>query len=158
MLHHCGVVLSHPVAREQLTRARVLPGRKYSLNLINRLLLLHVGLSKPPKDALLVPLKALRFAIFSSNLYNLLLNRLVFLLADGGPLLSRDPFGFLLDSLLARPDLPLPLLHLLHIPGILLLFCLEELDALLFDCIRVLLPIQTQRLLTVHRLLAEGEH
>ena len=55
VLHHRGVVFSHPVTREQLAGACIYPSRKYSLDLIDGLLLLHVRLTKPPQDALLIP-------------------------------------------------------------------------------------------------------
>ena len=55
VLHHRGVIFSHPVTREQLAGACIYPSRKYSLDLIDGLLLLHVRLTKPPQDALLIP-------------------------------------------------------------------------------------------------------
>ena len=144
VLHHRGVVLSHPVTREQLAGACIYPSRKYSLDLIDRFLLLHVRLTKPPQDALLIPLKLLRFAVFRPNLYNLLLNRFVLLLADGGPLLRRHPIRFFSNPLLAGFNLPLSLLNLFHLAGVLLLLCLEQPDAFLFDCVCVLLTVKTQ--------------
>ena len=118
--------------------------RKYSLDLVDGLLLLHMCLTKPPQDALLITLKLLRLAVFRSNLYNLLLNRFVLLLANGGPLLRRHPIRFFSNPLLAGFNLPLSLLNLFHLAGVLLLLCLEQPDAFLFDCVRVLLTIETQ--------------
>ena len=101
-------------------------------------------LTKPPQDALLITLKLLRLAVFRSNLYNLLLNRFVFLLADGGPLLRRHPISFLSNPLLTGFNLFLSLPHLFHLAGVLLLLCLEQLDAFLFDCVCMLLTVKTQ--------------
>lgn len=144
VLHHSRVVFSHPVSREQFAGACIYPSRKYSLDLIDRFLLLLMGLTKPPQNALLIPLKLLRFAVFCPYLYNLLLNRFVLLLADGGPLLRRHSITFFSNPLLAGFNLPRSLLHLFHLAGVLLLLCLEQLDAFLFDCVRMLLTVKTQ--------------
>ena len=111
VLHHRGVVLSHPVTREQFARACINSSCKDSLDLIDGLLLLHVRLAKPSQDALLITLKLLRLAVFRSNLYNLLLNRFIFLLADGGPLLRRNLVSLLSNPILAGFNVRLPLLQ-----------------------------------------------
>ena len=88
------------------------------LNLVDCLLLFHVSLSQAFQNLLLVTFKFLRFAVFLSDLDNLILDDLVLLLSNLGPLLSGDSLDPLSDFLLLGFDLGPVFLKLLG------LFCL----------------------------------
>lgn len=86
LLHDGGIVLGHPVGRVHFARAYVPTCRKNGLDFLDGLLLLHVRLSQPLQDSLLVALQPFCLAVFRPNLDYLLLDDFIFLLTDCGPL------------------------------------------------------------------------
>lgn len=73
-----------------------------ALDLLDSLLLLHVGLAQSLEDSLLLPLKTFRFTVLLADLNDLLFDYLVFLLSDLGPLLSGHLVNFLFRSVFLR--------------------------------------------------------
>lgn len=103
-----------------------------------------MSLAQAFQDPLFLPFKTFCFIVFLSDLNNLLLDDLVFVLAHLGPLLRDDLLAAFFHPLLVRFDLPIFLFHLAKVPCFLPLASLGNFLAFFLDSEGLLLTENTE--------------